>query len=317
MNSFRRSRSRRRPNRTRAEHKAEARRVRAMSHLQRVRGQEPPKRAPHALFALAVGAALLAGAASGLSLARGSDWLGGDTPPRDVSVAGARHLAALEVATAAGISPDSLAGGVSLSEVERRLEEHSWVAGARALRLPSGRLLLGIEERLPAAIVGAAGADRQLLVDETGTPFADAPAEVDPALPRIVMAETPAPAQPHAEIASAIRLARALPDLGLGPAVEITLAAADDPAGLSLRLEGVSALVLLGRDDLDSKLRELARLLTAGVPEVAEASEIDLRFAEQAVLRNGSPPEEAASSGGRARMRGAVHSKDRPGDPAV
>jgi len=317
MNPFRRSLPARRPSRTRAEHKAEARRARALSHLQRVRGQAPSKQSPNALFAAAAGIALLAGAASGVSLARGSDWLGSNAPPEDVSVRGARHLAALEVATAAGLGPDAGSGDLSLGEVEQRLEEHTWVTEARALRLPSGRLLLSIEERVPAAIVGAAGSEQQVLVDADGAPFADVPAEPDPTLPRIVTTDAPSLARPHDEIADAIRIARRLPDFGLGPAVEITLAEADDPTGLTLRLDGVPARVLLGRGDLDSKLKELARLLAAGVPEVTEASEIDLRFADQAVLRNGSPPEEAATSGGRARMRGAVHNNDRPGDPAV
>ncbi|MBW2401693.1 MAG: hypothetical protein JRG80_20970 [Deltaproteobacteria bacterium] len=54
-------------------------------------------------------------------------------------------------------------------------------------------------------------------------------------------------------------------------------------------------------------MKELARLFAAGVPDVAEAGEIDLRFADQAVLRNEPLPEEAEISGGDARMRGAAH----------
>jgi cell division septal protein FtsQ len=317
MNPLRGSRSNRRPTRTRAESRAETRRSRAISHLQRVRGQAPSKRAPRAFFAAAALIAIAAGAASGVSLARGSDWLASGAPQADVSVVGAQHLGALAVANAA--AGDPAAGQVegSLAEIELRLEEHAWIEHARALRLPSGRLLLHIVERVPVALVGVGGTDRPILSDASGTPFADAPAEADPSMLRIVTTEPPALLEANAEIAAAIRLARNLPDFGLSPAAEIALAGPNDPAGLTLHLEGVSARILLGRDDFDSKLKELARLLAAGVPDVATASEIDLRFADQAVLRNEPLPEEAEISGGDARMRGAVHSNGRPGDPAV
>jgi len=311
------SRSNHRQTRTRAESRAEARRTRAISHLQQVRGQAPSKQAPRALFAAAAVLALAAGAASGVSLARGSEWLAPDAPLVDVSVVGARHLGALDVATAAAIDPRAEHAEVSLEEIEQRLEAHAWIAHARALRLPGGRLLLNVDERIPAALVGAGGSDQRFLTDASGTPFADAPAEPDPALLRIVTPAPPVLLEPHAEIARAIQLARDLPGFGLSPATEIALAGANDPTGLTLRLEGVSARVVLGRDDFDSKLKELARLLAAGLPDVAEAREIDLRFADQAVLRNEPLPEEAEISGGDARMRGTAHSKGRPGDPAA
>jgi cell division septal protein FtsQ len=293
--------------RTRAETRAETRRSRAISHLQRVRGQAPPKRAPRALFAAAAALALAAGATSGVSLARGSEWLVPDAPLVDVSVVGALHLGALDVATAAAIDPRAGHAEISLEEIEHRLEAHAWIAHASALRLPGGRLLLNVEERVPAALVGAGGSDQRFLTDASGTPFAEAPAEPDSSLLRIVTPGTPPLLEPHAEIARAIRLARDLPSFGLSPATEIALASANDPTGLTLRLEGIAPRVVLGRDDFDSKLKELARLLAAGVSDVAEAGEIDLRFADQAVLRNEPLPEEAETSGGNARMRGAAH----------
>jgi hypothetical protein len=287
-----------------------------MSHLERVRGQAPPKRAPRRVFVTATTIALVAGAASGLSLARGSDWLVSVAPLAGVSVVGANHLDARDVAVAAGIDPAAERVDDVLDEVERRLEGHAWIAAASAMRLPGGRLLLEVEERVPAAVIED-GSGRHSFSDVSGTTFADAPAEADPTLPRIVTPEPPTPLEPDAEIARAIRIAHDLPALGLGPAIEIRLAAPEDPTGITLRLEGVSPRIVLGRDDLDSKLKELARLLTAGVPEVSQADELDLRFADQAVLRNESLPEGAAQSGDEARMRGVVHNSDRPGDPAV
>ena len=67
-------------------------------------------------------------------------------------------------------------------------------------------------------------------------------------------------------------------------------------AGQKLQALAQEPAVVLGREDLDSKLRELARLLAADVPEIGDAAEIDLRFADQAVLRKESPPEEAAKA---------------------
>ncbi|MBW2401692.1 MAG: FtsQ-type POTRA domain-containing protein [Deltaproteobacteria bacterium] len=232
------NRSNRRPMRTRAETRAETRRSRAISHLQRVRGQAPPKRAPRALFAAAAALALAAGATSGVSLARGSEWLAPDAPLVDVSVVGALHLGALDVATAAAIDPRAGHAEISLEEIEHRLEAHAWIAHARALRLPGGRLLLNVEERVPAALVGAGGSDQRFLADASGTPFAEAPAEPDSSLLRIVTPGTPPLLEPHAEIARAIRLARDLPSFGLSPATEIALA--NDPTGLTLRLESRS-----------------------------------------------------------------------------
>ena len=89
MNPLRRQRTSRRPSRTRAERKAELRRTRAMSHLQRVRGQAPPRRTPRRLLAAASAVALVAGVFAGLVLGRDSDWLARDSGPAGVSVIGA------------------------------------------------------------------------------------------------------------------------------------------------------------------------------------------------------------------------------------
>ena len=79
---------------------------------------------------------------------------------------------------------------------------------------------------------------------------------------------------------------------------------AEDRTGFSLRFAGSPLRVVLGREDLDSKLRELARLLAADMPEVDDATELDLRFAGQAVLRN-EPPRIGAAKAAAARGRAA------------
>ena len=69
---------------------------------------------------------------------------------------------------------------------------------------------------------------------------------------------------PSPELAEAVELAGRLAALGLPRPLEIEVAAPEDPAGFSLRLEGFAPRVVLGRDDLDARLRALARVLEAG-----------------------------------------------------
>jgi hypothetical protein len=95
-----------------------------------------------------------------------------------------------------------------------------------------------------------------------------------------------AASEPSEAVAAALQLIHSLPQYGLARAVAVHVAAPDDAGGFSLRLAGSPARILLGREDFESKLRELAQLLAADLPGVEQAMEIDLRFAGQAVLRN-------------------------------
>jgi len=300
MNVVRRDHRRRRRGErstlTRAERKAEDRRARALSHLQRVRGQLPRVAPRRAVFAAAVTLSLAAGAASGVLLASGADWFGGDAPLDSISVHGASRLTAAEVAVATGVPRNVARSAVETDSVEKRLEEHAWIAEARALPLPTGTLLVDVEETVPVALV-AVGAPAQIfVVDASGTPFAAAEAHHEEALPRIVTAGAVAPLEPNVDIAQALQLTRDLLRFGLAQPVLISIAAEGDRRGFTLRLAGLRARIVLGREDLDSKLRELVRLLAAAVPEIGDAAELDLRFADQAVLRKKPPPEEAAQA---------------------
>jgi len=96
------------------------------------------------------------------------------------------------------------------------------------------------------------------------------------------------PREPNPQLATAARLAQRLPELGLALPREVTIAPEDDPRGYGLRLFALDARVVLGRSDLDARLDALARLLAARPDVVAGASIIDLRFADQVVLRSAS-----------------------------
>jgi cell division septal protein FtsQ len=298
VNVFRRDRRRRdeRSAPTRAERKAEDRRARALSHLQHVRGEVPRVAPPRAIFAAAAALSLASGAASGVLFASGASWFGGDAPLDSISVHGASHLTAAEVAVATGVPRNAARSAVAPNAVEKRLEEHAWIAEAHALPLPTGTLLVDVKETVPVAVVAVGTPARIFVVDASGTPFAAAEAHHEEVLPRIVTAGEVAPFEPNEDIARALQLARDLPLFGLAPPVLVSIAAKDDRRGFTLRLAGLRARIVLGREELDSKLRELARLLAADVPEIGDAAELDLRFADQAVLRKESPSEEAAKA---------------------
>jgi cell division septal protein FtsQ len=294
MNIIRRRRRDKRSALTRAERKAEARRARALSHLQRVRGQLPRVAPRRAIFAAAAALSLAAGAVCGILLASGAGWLAADAQIGSISVRGASHLAAAEVAVATGVSRSVAVSAVEPASVRKRLEDHAWIAEARALRLPTGTLLVDVKETVPVAVVAAGTPAQTFVVDASGTPFAAAEERHEEALLRVVTAGAVAPLEPNEDIARAVQLARDLPRFGLAQPVLISVAAKDDRRGFTLRLAGLRARIVLGREDLDAKLRELVQLLAADMPEIGIATELDLRFADQAVLRNEPPPEGAA-----------------------
>jgi cell division septal protein FtsQ len=282
---------------------AETRRARALSHLQRVRGQQPPVEPRRAIFAATAALSLAAGVSFGFSLVSGADLFGGDAQLETISVRGASHLAAAEVAVASGVSRSVALSAVESDSVEKRLEGHAWITEARALRLPTRTLLIDVKETVPVALVAAGSPEQTYVVDAGGAPFAAAETHHEEALPRIVTTNAVAPLEPNEDIARAVQLALDVPRFGLARPVMVSIAAKGDSRGFTLRLAGLRANIVLGREDLDAKLRELVRLLAADLPGIGDATELDLRFADQAVLRNDPPPEgaaQAAAARGRA-----------------
>jgi cell division protein FtsQ len=283
---------------TRVERAAQARRRRALAHLERVRdqrqaGERPPARRLRTLVL-------------GLSFAGGAwlanAWLAGATL-ETISVRGARHLSARAIAAASGVEPGAPLASLDRKSVAARLTKNAWIEQARALALPGGRLLLAVVEREPVAVLAG---EEPWAVDATGSPFAPAPSEGLEALPRLVAAHATTPG----EFAQALALVQRLPELGLAAPLEVGIAAPNDPEGLSLRLPGLAPRVVLGREDLDAKLAALIRVLDAELPELGSATRLDLRFRDQAVLDvtpfpNGTA--QAAASRGR-----AMSSKKRP-----
>ena len=109
-------------------------------------------------------------------------------------------------------------------------------------------------------------------------------------------------------LAQATALAHALPDAGIALPARVYIAPEDDPEGFALAWEGLRPRAVLGRERLEQRVARLAQLFAAGVPEVPEASGLDLRFADQVVLRQLPAPEGAASV---AAERGRAKPSDR------
>jgi cell division septal protein FtsQ len=277
----------------RYERAAKGRRERARAHLEKMRARREQGQPASRDFAFPLrGVAVAISLAAGVLLA-GAPWA---DRVEAIHVRGAAQLSPAEVAQATGIERGAELGGVDPRQVASKLTEDPWISAARVLRLPSGTLLLDVTERVPAAVVEISDGNA-VFIDATGTPFASRKtpaAEGDARLPRIVSAVPVVPGQASPELALAVRIAQQLPALGLERPAEVSISAADDPVGYSLRLPSLTTRVVLGREDLDARLSQLAMLMKFEFDELSATAELDLRFAGQAVLRSKQRPEGGA-----------------------
>jgi cell division septal protein FtsQ len=211
-------------------------------------------------------------------------------------VRGALHLSADEVAAATGLAPSAPLTDVDTRAVVEQLEDNDWIASADAVRMPGGAVVVGIVERTALAAIEIGTPAERYAVDATGSPFAVADREVLEGLPRLTPAESVTPREPSERLAEAVHLAYRLPKIGLTLPAEVSIAAAGDPEGFALRLGSLAPRFVLGREDLDERLDHLARLLARRPAAVAEATSVDLRFADQVVLRNAPTSKEGAAA---------------------
>ncbi len=282
---------------TRPERATQARRRRAHAHWARVQGLSP-RRLRHRV---GLAAALVAGSAIAGNLA-GPVLLGANRLDA-IHVRGLVRLSADEVAAATGVPRGAPPAQVDPRAVADRLEEHVWVASARAVRLPTGNLLVEVRERVPVAVAPVGPESSLFFVDPSGLPFAPVLGNSTGGLPHLVPAVAATAGEATAEFAGAATLAHRLPHFGLALPTQVAITAPGDPEGFSLQLAGLPARFVLGRDALDDRLATLARLLARSLPEVVSAASVDLRFADHAVLRKRASPKggaQAATTRGRA-----------------
>jgi len=257
---------------------------------------DPRTPAGRTLLAASFLLSVLAGALLSPAILEGLDHVfrAEPAPLRSIAVQGNQHLSTREVAVATGIDPAASDGEISIEAVEARLESHPWILSARALQLPTGRLLVRIQERTPVALLCSphpCDGDETgwLLVDAYGTPFANVLSGDDRTLPRIVGRRALATRETDPDLARAVSLQDRLPAAGSARApAALELPEASSSEGWVLHLSSPAQRVLLGSRDLEARLERLEWLLAADLASAREAEVIDLRFAERAVLRSAS-----------------------------
>ena len=277
----------------RLERKANERRARARAHLAQARRRRTPRQSgherPHYRWARLKRAGVFAASAVLGTLLAGTARetivrLWAPEEVQAIAVQGHERLTPTQVASATGIELGSAFAQVDANKVEVRLRAHPWITSASALRVPSGRLLLDIDERQPRAVLQCAGSKQHHLVDGSGIPFAPAEA-ADAGLPRLRSARKLRAGEPHGLLVEAVQLSDGLSSRGFEGPFELSLPEEGDAEGWRLRLAHSQHMVVLGREELDSRLDHLAALINSGVlAERADATRIDLRFPRRAIL---------------------------------
>jgi cell division septal protein FtsQ len=273
--------------------------------------REGPRPAVVVWLALAAAAALV-GAKAGPPVVRSVAGLArGETfQLRTIGVTGARRVPAREIAAAAGLAAGAPLLDVDVALVERRIADLPAIASARAMRLPPGTLVVGVEERRAEGVVETGPTAALQVVCREGVPFAPASERESAVLPRLRIAAPVIAGEPQDALREAVALARELADAGLRPE-EVAIAGPGDPDGAVVRLRGLPAPMVLGRAPREAAIARLAGLVARRPDLATGVSAIDLRFEDRAVLRSGPSP---AGDGAEASPRGgAAGSTERAG----
>jgi hypothetical protein len=228
----------------------------------------------------------------------------GESRVETIAVQGNAHLSFEDVAEATGVAPDGPMAEVDIHDVVARLESEGWIRAAQVLVLPPSTLLVRVEERVPSAILmdgtnrvlgkddAQSGAGR--LVDATGMPFAPLRGRRavlgEAGLPRIVGGRSLASGEVHPTLVTALALLerfRATSGAlgGTPDGVARVHLPGDGDEGWVLEVPDRTLRVVLGRDHLLERFDRLSALLRAQLPALDQPVRIDLRFADQAVLR--------------------------------
>ncbi len=290
----------RRPPLTRLGGGSAARSGHVPAHVEPARSAESKLRLRQPAVAFVLSASFAMGLGGGGAVAEATAaWLSGSAPRVEViGVRGAEQLSAADVSAATGVPRGIDLRGVDADAVATQLMQHPWIASARAVELPTGRLLVAVVERHAVATVSARGSEQAFVVDANGTAFAKLAGDATHALPHLVQSTAVVIGEPNPALAEAVELAGQIAVAGLPRLLEIEVSAADDPTGFALRLHDFAPRILLGRDGLAERLGALVRTLASGTPEISGAETLDLRFADQVVLRGTPASKEAADATG-------------------
>jgi cell division septal protein FtsQ len=286
---------------------AARRSMRARDHLERKRTQERRRRerertqtertvAQPRIRALASWGVFAAALTAGILLARP---LNERIPFQSaaferVDIQGTSALTPEEVVRVAGLHERRTADRFDVREVVRAVEAEPWIESARALRLPTGALMISVVERDAIAVWQLDAQSAPLLVDKTGEPFNGALEPGGP-LPRVAGPRTQPEALLPAEAIEILETLQRFSNLSKDPRT-LTLylpgneesgdgASPDEQTGYVLQLGNEGPKALLGRQLLAERVARLAALVDSGEPKLLSAQWIDLRYADRAVLR--------------------------------
>jgi hypothetical protein len=215
-----------------------------------------------------------------------------------ISVQGNQRLSAGEVASATGLARGQTLESIEAGAVVTTLEAHPWIRCAEAVDLPTGDLIVRIEERQPRAALSDGSTSGWRWVDDEGVPFAATEAVEIAAMPKLYSDREFETGAPSALLAEAVSLALEVPRRGLPSPANLEVPNASTSTDLAAQtaapegwvlhtgLGGHSLEVVLGWGEaLGARLDRLAFLLTSDLQATRTASRVDLRFEGQAVLQ--------------------------------
>ncbi len=306
MNPLRRIFGRRRTRIGSPKHESAARAKRARDHLALKRERERArlerarhrdeiekgrKRVLNVLAPIVFVFAVVLGVKSGPTLSE--HFLLRGTPLQEVAVQGAAALSPEAVAAGAGALAGRSLDTIDPKSVGRAIAAEPWIESARALRLPTGTLVISIVERQAVARWYVEDAAEVRLVDADGTrfrgilepggplPLVRGEGEIGGALPDAAL-EILRELKRHAALtANPVTLTLHLPGRvasgdGMSPAT---------PSGYVLELGDAGPRALLGRRLFSQRVARLAALLDEDEAMIQSTRLIDLRYADRAVLR--------------------------------
>ena len=274
----------------------------AVPRSQRGRGHPPVSRpvwiaGASGLFLIAIAI----GIASSAEVSRITAYWWTQVPTRvhSIAVTGQQRLDAAQVASATGLVRSAFLENLNPSAIEQDLESHSWIEAAEVITLPSGQVLVKVEEREPSAILHPSDGSSVMWVDRSGTPFALAQENDDnfSSMPRLITAEPFLPDEAHLPLAHAVALLEHIASPGDANAIftEIQLPTSQDLRGWLLRTRERDLEVILGTWEpaaneeserfraLQTRLTKLRQVLAGNLSEGKLTGRIDLRFKDQAI----------------------------------
>ncbi len=212
-----------------------------------------------------------------------------------MAIQGNSRLSFGEIAAITRIQRGTPLATIDTSVIATRLAREAWIREADVLRLPPSTLLIRVEERKPKAILVPRNSSSReqgtRLVDANGHLFIAVAASNSESLPRLVGGEALASEQQHEVLRKGLALIEHLQAPKLADLWDHDLAVylpiQNETEGWALR---GSMDVLLGQKDLKSRIDRLSQLIRnekiIGALD-GQRMLIDLRFANQAVLRRG------------------------------